>query len=330
MSEINSGPVVIEAGGVTLTYRNIASDIIHCRCSKDGHRQVTSPLGIELPEQGKLDYESTEFSYLLGNGRINAEVNIRSGKVRWTLTETGKLLFEETGRELEEIPVFHYTTSGESPDVQRVKTVDGERNFINNLVCRQVRTAYRGKLYFKWQEKERIHGLGQGEEGIYNYRGTTQYLYQHNMRSPIPFLVSDRGYGILFDCGSLMTFNDDSRGSYVCFDTVDQLSYYIIQGNNLDEIISGVRRLTGKVPMLPKWSFGYIQSKEAYHTQEELLNVVNEYRSREIPIDGIVQDWNTWEDGKWGNKILDKTRYPDFPSAVKDLHRKHVHVMVSV
>lgn len=330
MSEINSGAVVIELGGVTLTYRNIASDIIHCSCSKDGRKQVTSPLGIQLPEQGTLDYESTESFCLLGNGRMNVKVDIKTGAVCWTLADTGKLLFEEPGRELEEIPVFRYTVSGDNVDVSRVKTVDGERNFVNNLVSQKVRTAYRGKLYFKWQDKERIHGLGQGEEGIYNYRGTTQYLYQHNMRSPIPFFVSDQGYGILFDCGSLMTFNDDCRGSYVYFDTIDQLSYYIIQGNNLDEIMSGLRRLTGQAPMLPKWSFGYIQSKEAYHTQEELLAVANEYRKRKIPIDGIVQDWNTWEDGKWGNKILDKTRYPDFKAAVEELHRKHVHVMVSV
>lgn len=330
MSENNSGAVVIKAGGVTLTYRNIASDIIHCSCSKDGRKQVTSPLEIQLPEQGKLDYESTQSFCLLGNGRMNVKIDIRTGAVCWTLADTGKLLFEEPGRELEEIPVFRYTVNGDNLDVSRVKTVDGERNFVNNLVSQKVRTAYRGKLYFKWQEKERIHGLGQGEEGIYNYRGTTQYLYQHNMRSPIPFLVSDQGYGILFDCGSLMTFNDDCRGSYVYFDTIDQLSYYIIQGNNLDEIMSGVRRLTGHAPMLPKWSFGYIQSKEAYHTQEELLSVASEYRKRKIPIDGIVQDWNTWEDGKWGNKILDKTRYPDFQAAVEELHRKYVHVMVSV
>lgn len=330
MSDNNSRPVVIELGELTLTYRVVTSNIIHCSCSKDRKKPLISPLGIKLKEQGKLECRNMQAAHYIGNERLNAEVDIRSGTIRWTHGETGRLLFEEAGRELEEIPVYHYTSNGESLDVQRVKTVDGERNFIQNLVRQKVRTAYRGKLYFNWQENERIHGLGQGEEGIYNYRGTTQYLYQHNMRTPIPVVISDRGYGILFDCGSLMTFNDDSRGSYVYFDTVDQLSYYIIQGDNLDEIISGVRRLTGHAPMLPKWSFGYIQSKEAYHTQEELLCVVNEYRKREIPIDGIVQDWNTWEDGKWGNKILDKSRYPDFTSAIRDLHGKHVHIMVSV
>ena len=66
--------------------------------------------------------------------------------------------------------------------------------------------AYHGKLNFLWEPEEQIHGLGQGEEGIYDYRGNVQYLYQHNMRIPIPFLVSDKGYGILVDCGSLIDF----------------------------------------------------------------------------------------------------------------------------
>lgn len=330
MSDNSSRQVVIELGELNLAYRAVTSNIIHCSCSKDGKIPLTSPLGIDPKEQGNLECRNTQAAHYFGNERLNAEVDIRSGAVRWTHGESGRLLFEEGGRELEEIPVYHYSANTENLDVQRVKTVDGERNFIKNLDRQKVRTAYRGKLYFNWQESERIHGLGQGEEGIYNYRGTTQYLYQHNMRTPMPVIISDRGYGILFDCGSLMTFNDDSRGSYVNFDTVDQLSYYIIQGDNLDEIISGVRRLTGHAPMLPKWSFGYIQSKEAYHTQEELLSVVNEYRKREIPIGGIVQDWNTWEQGKWGNKILDKSRYPDFTAAVRELHRKHTHIMVSV
>ncbi len=80
MSENNSGAVVIEAGGMTLTYENIASDIIHCSCSKDGRKQVSSPLGIKLPEQGILDYESTESCCLLGNGRMNVKVDIRTGQ----------------------------------------------------------------------------------------------------------------------------------------------------------------------------------------------------------------------------------------------------------
>ena len=122
------------------------------------------------------------------------------------------------------------------------------------------------------------------------YRKNVQYLYQHNMRIPIPFFLSDHKYGILADCGSLMTFNDDSRGSYLYLDAVEQLDYYFIAGDRADEIIAGYRRLTGKAVMLPKWAYGYIQSKEAYHNQEEMVDTAREYRKRKIGLDCVVQD----------------------------------------
>ena len=82
-----------------------------------------------------------------------------------------------------------------------------------------------------------------------------------------------------------MTFNDDARGSYMFFDTMEQLDYYFIHGSTLDDIIKGYRTLTGNAPLLPKWAYGYIQSKEAYRTQEELVATAAEYRKKGIPLD---------------------------------------------
>ncbi|MFR3947386.1 MAG: hypothetical protein ACLTZM_10075 [Ruminococcus sp.] len=69
---------------------------------------------------------------------------------------------------------MRYTTGGEKPVINRVKTVDGERNFIQNLKPEKVRDGYRARVFFDWKEEEEIHGLGQAEEGIYNYRGHNQ------------------------------------------------------------------------------------------------------------------------------------------------------------
>lgn len=126
-----------------------------------------------------------------------------------------------------------------------------------------------------------------------------------------------------------MTFNDDSRGSYLYMDLVEQLDYYFIAGDSLDEIIAGYRKLTGKAVMLPKWAFGYVQSKESYRNQDELIDIAAEYRKRGVGIDGIVQDWLTWKEGKWGNKKVDKTRYPDLKVMNSKLHDLHVHSMFS-
>ncbi len=94
-----------------------------------------------------------------------------------------------------------------------------------------------------------------------------------------------------------MTFESQGEDAHFFFDTIDQMDYYFVAGECLDELIKGFRHLTGRAQMLPKWAYGYIQSKEAYLSQQELVDTVAEYRRRNVPIDGIVQDWQSWEEG---------------------------------
>ncbi len=138
-----------------------------------------------------------------------------------------------------------------------------------------------------------------------NLRGQHQYIYQQNMKVAMPVLVSTRGYGILLDSYSLMIFHDDAFGSYVWTDVDDEMDFYFVYGPDFDAIVGGIRRLTGKAPMLPKWMFGYLQSKETYQSQAELIEVVKEYRSRRLPLDGIILNWHSWTGALWGQKTLD-------------------------
>jgi len=71
-----------------------------------------------------------------------------------------------------------------------------------------------------------------------------------------------------------------------------QLDYYFILGNNIDEVISGYRTLTGKAQIMPNWLLGYWQSRERYKTQDEILDALDGFRKRQLPIDNIVMDWN--------------------------------------
>jgi alpha-D-xyloside xylohydrolase len=85
----------------------------------------------------------------------------------------------------------------------------------------------------------------------------------------------------------------EEQGSLSLFSEMgDQIEYYFIKGNNIDEVISGYRTLTGKAPIMPLWSLGYWQSRERYKSQDELLDVVREYRKMKIPLDNIVLDWS--------------------------------------
>jgi alpha-D-xyloside xylohydrolase len=127
-----------------------------------------------------------------------------------------------------------------------------------------------------------------------------------------------------------MTFHDDESGSYLWTDVDDELDYYFIYGPEFDQIVQQLRRLTGSVPMLPKWAFGYVQSKERYVSQADLIETVREYRARGLPLDCIVQDWKSWPGDLWGQKSLDPERYPDPQQLMNDLHALHAKLMVSI
>ncbi len=238
-------------------------------------------------------------------------------------------LLRLTKYELTETDVVRYSTQGEKPRIEAVKTVDGQRTQISNLHPHIERKAYTGSVTFSIPADTGIFGLGQDEEGVYNRRGTKYYLYQHNMRTPMPFMMTDKGFGILFDCPSLMIFDDTGEDATFTLDTVDQIDFYVITGN-MDGIISGFRYLTGKAEMLPKWAFGYIQSRERYHTQCEMLETAKRYREAGVPLDCIVQDWKTWTGNQWGQKTVDKERYPDLAGMNRSLHEMNVYSMVSI
>ena len=234
--------VQFEAGKLTYRVVPVTEEIIRMIVSGKEIKEAQDSLIIEKKEYPEVDFSAEENagSIIVKTVKVCAEINTASGDIIWKHADGSKWLSQKKP-ELTETDVIHYNTGDEEPIINRVKTVDGERNFIQNLKAEKVRTAYRGKLFFTWKEDEEIHGLGQAEEGIYNYRGHCQYLYQHNMRIPMPVLVSTEGYGILVDCCSLMTFNDDLKDSYLFLDTVDQIDYYFMGGHTMDEIIHDYR-----------------------------------------------------------------------------------------
>ncbi len=108
------------------------------------------------------------------------------------------------------------------------------------------------------------------------------------------------------------------------------IDYYFVAGANADEVIAGYRALTGKSVMLPRWAYGFWQSRQRYRDQDEVLSVAREYRERGLPLDGIVQDWFYWPEDAWGSHEFDRARFPDPRQLVDDLHRENVRFMISV
>ncbi len=108
------------------------------------------------------------------------------------------------------------------------------------------------------------------------------------------------------------------------------IDYYFVAGASQDEVIAGYRQLTGKAVLLPRWAYGFWQSRQRYTTQAELLGVVAEYRKRGIPLDNIVLDWFYWNEDAWGSHEFDKTRFPDPKAMIDKVHAQNARLMISV
>ncbi|HET8655384.1 MAG TPA: TIM-barrel domain-containing protein [Longimicrobiaceae bacterium] len=108
------------------------------------------------------------------------------------------------------------------------------------------------------------------------------------------------------------------------------LDYVVFYGPSADRVISTFRSLSGRVPMLPLWAFGFWQCRERYTSAAELVGAVEEFRRRRIPMDVIVQDWQYWPRSDWGVPEFDAGRYPDPDAFIRKIHDLDAHFVISV
>ncbi|MBN2037012.1 MAG: glycoside hydrolase family 31 protein [Chitinispirillaceae bacterium] len=211
-------------------------------------------------------------------------------------------------------------------------TVEGVRTYTINTM-------------FNSPADEGLYGLGQhqidGGKGTatVNYKGKSselmdqEYVYIDHFISAIPVLVSTRGYGLFWDNYSKSWFygNEGSNTRYrytsECGDLID---YYFFYGPEIDSVISLYRTATGKVPLLAKWCYGLIHSKDKYEYESHYLAVKDGYRNNKIPVDCIVQDWGYWSPQPWGCHIMNPDRWGNPRSMISQMHEANIHTMISI
>ena len=187
---------------------------------------------------------------------------------------------------------------------------------------------------FAAPKDEHYYGLGQNQEGFFDRRGRVVHC-EHDYNAPggqsvcVPFVVTNKGYGIVWDNPSKTTvafaIGDSTRWTS---QVGQRVSFFVIAGGTYDEIYEGFRQLTGDVPMLPKSAYGYIQCKQRYSSQAELMAVAEGYRSRHLPIDDLVIDWFHYT--KMGEMDMNPAKWPDPVAMNQQLHAMNYHVMISV
>jgi alpha-D-xyloside xylohydrolase len=436
----------------TVRIQVISSDIFRVTAIPSGDFSETESLSVIKKDSTFSDWKTEEHgdTITISTNSAQAHISLITGQVTFTNTDGTPILAEsEAGRTFENI------------------TVDDK-------------SGYTFRQVFDSPDDEAIYGLGQHQSEEMNYKGRNEVLFQYNTKVSIPFVVSTKNYGILWDNYSLSRYGDprvfsqislfklfDMEGkeggltatyyeqgdsnkiflqqqekeiSYENLETVknfpkdfpfngstivwegqleatetgtyrfglyyagytkiwidgqlltdkwrtawnpnlskfgvdmqagerhtiklewkpdggisyiglrvltpvnpevqkkisfwsemgDQLDYYFIRGNNMDDVISGYRHLTGKAQVMPKWAMGFWQSRERYRTQDELVSTLQEFRKRHIPIDNIVLDWFYWREDNWGSHEFDPQRFPDPKGMIERVHDLNGHLMISV
>ncbi len=265
-----------------------------------GKSFVKNSLSVIKKEQ-KTKFSVSENNHIISlkTNDLNIFIDAKNGKITYN-SSSGKELLKETGSDFKPFN-------------------DAENQ------------TYSISQSFQLEKDEPIYGLGILQNGKMSQRNTDVKMIQNNTWDFVPFFQSVKGYGVFWDNYSPTQFTDKPDKTSFSSEVGEGVDYYFIYGKNADGVVAGMRNLTGKVPMIPLWTYGYWQSKERYKSQDELLEVVKKYRDLKVPLDGIIQDWQYWGNNyQWNAMDFISPDFPDAKKMIQDIHDMNAHLSVSI
>jgi len=271
-----------------------------------------------------LNKEITDENWtLLPQDKVIPEININNNKA---IIKNGKLICE-----IDEKGGVKYLNN-EGKILLEELWIDGRINNADLLKARNYKSignnSYKIKLYFKSYIGEKFYGMGQYANGFLNLKGCVLELAQKNTQISIPFLISNKNYGFIWNNPSIGRAELVNNHTLWVSEASKQIDYLVISGENLLEVIKKYIEITGKPPILPEWALSFWQSKLRYRTQDEIMQIANEYKKRGLPISVIVIDFFHWiYQGDWK---FDPKFWPDPQKMVNDLNQMGIKVMVSI
>jgi len=236
------------------------------------------------------------------NGKLTAIVDADTGRVRFFKTGNSQPLCEE---------IFARTNC---PPSRTFKSVGGD--------------LYQAEACFTAFNDERIYGLGQRRHGLLDQKGCVLELTHRNSQISIPFLVSSRGYGLLWHNPGVGRVELGRTQTRWVAEATRLIDYVVMTGEGYADVMERYADLTGHPPVLPEWAAGFWQCKLRYRTQDELLTIAREHKRRSLPMSVIVVDYIHWT--KMGEWKFDPVCWPDPAAMVRELDKLGIKVMVSV
>ena len=255
------------------------------------------------PVASKPRIEISNDSAFILNGKIKATIS-KDGGISFLKSADDTLLFEETS-----------TLHGAHPHPARSYAAESS-------------DLFHIEVSFGANDNERFYGLGQRQHGILDQKGCVLDLVQRNTEVTIPFLLSSRGYGFLWNNPAVGRVELATTQTRWVAEAARQIDYLVVTGDSFAEIMNRYVDATGHTPMMPEWAAGFWQCKLRYKTQDELLSVAREYKKRKLPLSVIVVDFFHWTmQGEWK---FDPSSWPDPAGMVRELDEMGVKLMVSI
>ncbi|KAJ5483947.1 glucosidase [Penicillium diatomitis] len=250
------------------------------------------------------------------------DASISNGKIRATISQRGKVIvYDHHGKTLLE----EYARNRQDPTDPKCSALLVEARELRPILGGD----YHLKLRFESLDpREKIFGMGQYQQPYLNLKGADLELAHRNSQASVPFALSSRGYGFLWNNPGIgrATFGTNVM-SFEAYST-RSLDYWVVAGDSPAEIEQAYAKVTGYVPMMPEYGLGFWQCKLRYWNQEQLLDVAREYRRRQVPLDLIVIDFFHWKhQGEWS---FDPEFWPDPDAMIKELQELKVELMVSI
>ena len=184
---------------------------------------------------------------------------------------------------------------------------------------------------FILDKEEAVYGLGTFQNGKMNRRGEHKRMEQSNLEDFQNVLQSIKGWGLYWENYSPTQFDDDENGMSFTSEVGKGIDYYFMYGGSADGVIAQMRHLSGDVPMFPLWTYGFWQSKERYKSARETEGIVDKYRELQVPLDGIIQDWQYWGSNYlWNAMDFLSEDFANGPQMIQNVHQKHAHFMISI
>jgi len=250
------------------------------------------------------------------------EASITNGKIRLSIVKSGK--------------IFIYNQKGEKileEYVRNWRDALAENRCSLNIESREFKPVIRGdyELTFRLESlspDEKIYGMGQYQQTWLNLKGCTLELAQRNTQASVPFMLSNLGYGFLWNNPAVGKVTFGKNMTVWESQCAKKLDYWITAGDSPAEIEEAYALATGTAPMMPEYGMGFWQCKLRYQTQDELLEVAREYKKRGLPISVIIIDFFHWLfQGDWK---FDPAYWPDPDAMIAELKSMNIELMVSV